>query len=81
MNLYAQVRLGNLCAVLPDGFLDVLGQPQGVFARPLTEPVIAHSIGLVAADRDPPSPMAQALFEVGEDLDSRLFVEPSSVCA
>ncbi len=80
INLYAQVRLGRLSTVLPDSFLEVVGQPEGVFAMPLTEPVIAHSIGLVAADRNPPSPMAQALFDIGEDLDSGLFVGPSSVC-
>ncbi|MDH3639152.1 MAG: LysR family transcriptional regulator [Gammaproteobacteria bacterium] len=74
INLYAQVRLGKLSTILPDSFLAVAGKAEGVFTLPLTEPDIAHTIGLVAADRDPPSPMAHALFDVGEDLDSRVFV-------
>ena len=79
INLYAQVRLGKLSTVLPESFLDVVGTPKGVFALPLTEPDIAHTVGLVAADRNPPSPMAQALFDIGEDLDSQVFTGPYSV--
>ncbi len=73
VNLLAQVRLGNLSTILPASFLAVAGRPEGVRALTLTEPDIAHTIGLVAPDREPATPMAQALFEVGEDLDPGIF--------
>jgi len=68
VNLVTHVRLGRVGTILPASFIDNMGIDQGLRAVPLTEPDITHSIGLVAADRDPPSPLAQALFATAESL-------------
>jgi hypothetical protein len=36
---------------------------------PLVNPVIEHSVGLVAVDRDPVSPLVLAMFECARGLD------------
>jgi DNA-binding transcriptional LysR family regulator len=68
-NLYAQVLLGQMATVLPESFLDVIGLGDKASAVKLTEPEVCYTIGLVASDRDPPSPLAQAMFDIGETAD------------
>jgi DNA-binding transcriptional LysR family regulator len=63
INLCANVHLMNLASVIPEYFLDVLGPISDVCAVPLTEPLVEHSVGLVAVDRDPMSPLVVAAFE------------------
>lgn len=71
-NLYAQVLLGQMASVLPESFLDIIGLRNSVGAVRLTEPEVSCTIGLVASDRDPPSPLAQAMFDIGETTDLSL---------
>jgi hypothetical protein len=40
-----------------------LGNVSGIKAIPLDEPKVEHSVGLVVADRDPLSPLIEALRE------------------
>jgi hypothetical protein len=40
-----------------------MGPISDVRAVPLIEPVVEHSVGLVAVDRDPVSPLVLAAFE------------------
>jgi DNA-binding transcriptional LysR family regulator len=63
INLCANVRLMGLASVIPEYFLEVLGPISDVRAVPLTEPLIEHTVGLVAVDRDPVSPLVLAAFE------------------
>ena len=63
INLCANVHLMGLASVIPEYFLDVLGPISDVRAVPLTEPHVEHSVGLVAVDRDPVSPLVLAAFE------------------
>lgn len=63
INLCANVHLMALVSVVPEYFLDVMGPISDVRAVPLIEPVIEHSVGLVAVDRDPVSPLVLAAFE------------------
>lgn len=63
INLCANVHLMGLASIIPEYFLEVLGPISDVRAVPLIEPVIAHSVGLVAVDRDPMSPLVLAAFE------------------
>ena len=37
---------------------------------PLTSPVVEHSVGLVAVDRDPVSPLVLAVFESAQGLET-----------
>lgn len=73
INLCANVRLTGLASVIPEYFLEVLGPISDVRAVPLTAPLIEHSVGLIAVDRDPASPLVLAAFACAK------VVEPPSV--
>ncbi len=63
INLCANVHLMGLVSVIPEYFLDVIGPISDVRAVPLIEPLVEHSVGLIAVDRDPISPLVLAAFE------------------
>jgi hypothetical protein len=42
--------------------LSLLGRPEGTRALRLVGPEVAHVMGIVIADREPPLPLARALF-------------------
>jgi DNA-binding transcriptional LysR family regulator len=63
LNLCANVRLMGLTSIIPEYFLDVIGPISDVRAVHLSEPLLEHSVGLVALDRDPVSPLILAAFE------------------
>ena len=63
INLCATVRLMGLTSIIPAYFLEVMGPIADVRAIPLTDPVVEHSVGLVAVDRDPVSPLILAAFD------------------
>jgi hypothetical protein len=45
-------------------------------AFPLTDPLVEHSVGLVAVDRDPISPLVQAAFECARDIEPPVMSRP-----
>jgi hypothetical protein len=53
----------GLASIIPEYFLEVMGPISDVRAVPLTDPPVEHSVGLVAVDRDPISPLVLAAFE------------------
>jgi DNA-binding transcriptional LysR family regulator len=63
INLCSNVRLMGLASVMPQYVVEVLGTVSGIKAIPLDEPKVEHSVGLVVADRDPLSPLIEALRE------------------
>jgi DNA-binding transcriptional LysR family regulator len=68
MNLFASVRTMGLASIMPEYFSNVLGPMQGVKAIPLSEPSVQHSVGLVAANREPLPPLITALFASAKGL-------------
>ena len=69
VNLCSSVHLMGLATVIPEHFLAVLGPMSDILTVPLTDPVVEHSIGLVAVDRDPISPLVLAAFECAPHLE------------
>jgi DNA-binding transcriptional LysR family regulator len=69
INLCANVRLMGLASIIPEYFLDVLGPIPEISAIPLTEPLVEHTVGLVAVDRDPISPLVLAAFECARETE------------
>jgi DNA-binding transcriptional LysR family regulator len=63
INLYANVHLMGLASIVPEYFLKILGPMSDNRTVPLKAPEIEHSVGLVAVDRDPVSPLVLAVFE------------------
>ena len=63
INLISNVHLMGMVSVIPEYFLSVLGPMADIRTVPLMEPLVEHSVGLVAVDRDPVSPLVLAAFE------------------
>jgi DNA-binding transcriptional LysR family regulator len=62
INLCSHVSSGRWSAVMPQALLSLFGLPEKAVALPLIDPPVSQVIGLVIADRDPPLPLARALF-------------------
>ena len=77
INLCANVRLMGLSSIIPEYFLDVIGPISDVRAVPLTDPIIEHSVGLVALDRDPISPLVLAAFECAKVVEPPIASRPA----
>ncbi len=69
INLCANVRLTGLASVIPEYFLEVIGPISDVRAVPLTTPLVEHSVGLIAVDRDPVSPLVLAAFKCAKQIE------------
>lgn len=57
----AHVRSGAWSSIVPQAFLPLFREDDGVRAIPLVQPTVAHSVGLVVPDREPLTPSAHAL--------------------
>jgi DNA-binding transcriptional LysR family regulator len=64
--MLAHVCTGAWSAILPRSVLDLIGVPAGVQVLPLTEPAVAWATGLVVPQREPRSPMVEALMAEAE---------------
>lgn len=71
MNLLSSVRSMGLSSIMPEYFVGILGNFEGVKAVPLVNPKIEHTVGLVALARDPQSPLVAALFKAAEKVLTR----------
>ncbi|HYZ62982.1 MAG TPA: LysR family transcriptional regulator [Acetobacteraceae bacterium] len=58
--IMAHVRLGGWSSIVPHSALAVLGPGTDVRALQLDRPSVVHTVGLVASNRDPLSPLARA---------------------
>jgi DNA-binding transcriptional LysR family regulator len=59
--LFAHVRTGRWASVMPAKLAEVLGLTEKVRAIPIVEPEVSHSIGLVVPQRNPLTPLINAL--------------------
>ena len=66
VNLYTHVQMAGLATVLPEIFLGVMGEAARIRAIPLISPVVEHSVGLVAHDRDPLPKVVKAMLDLAE---------------
>lgn len=73
INLCSNVHLMGLASIVPEYFLEVLGPMSDIHAIPLINPQIEHSVGLVAVDRDPVSPLVLAVFESAQGIETPLL--------
>jgi DNA-binding transcriptional LysR family regulator len=69
INLISNVHLMGMTSVIPEYFLSVLGPMADICRVPLVDPLVEHSVGLVAVDRDPVSPLVLAAFECARNLE------------
>ena len=71
INLWSNVRHMGLASIMPDYILDILGHEPGITAIPLKSPEVAHSVGVVAVDRDPLAPLIRAFCEAAKSFSSQ----------
>ncbi len=69
LTMWAHLRSGAWCTVLPHPFLYLFGEPPGTRAIPLAPGEHDHTIGLVVPDRDPLTPSARELLRIAGKLD------------
>ncbi|UMY16542.1 LysR family transcriptional regulator [Methylobacterium organophilum] len=62
--LMTHVRTLRWASIMPAILADALGPTEGVRSIPIVEPDLEHTIGLVAARRDPMTPMVTALIGI-----------------
>jgi DNA-binding transcriptional LysR family regulator len=66
--LFAHVRTGRWASVMPAKLAAVLGLTDTVRAIPIVKPVVTHSIGLVVPQRNPLTPLINALVSEAKQL-------------
>lgn len=64
VNLYTHVQMAGLATVLPEIFIGLMGDSARIRAIPLVAPVVEHSVGLVAHDRDPLPKVVKAMLDL-----------------
>ena len=61
--LYAHIRTGKWSSIMPLNLAETLGLIEPVRAIPIVEPDASHVVGLVAAQREPRTPLVAALLD------------------
>lgn len=69
LTLWAHVRSGRWASILPQPFLHLLGEPEGIRAVPFESDTPGHTIGLVVPDREPLTPSARELFTLAGEVN------------
>ncbi|WP_407529258.1 LysR family transcriptional regulator [Methylobacterium oryzisoli] len=76
--LLTHVHTLRWASVMPAILIDALGPKTDVRAIPIVEPSLQHTIGLVALQRDPPTPMVNSLVSIARDVARRLTPNSTS---
>ncbi len=61
--LYAHIRTGKWSSIMPLNLAETLGLSEPIRAIPIVEPDASHVVGLVAAQREPRTPLVAALLD------------------
>ena len=75
LTLWSHLRSGQWSSVLPQTFLSLFGQPEGLRAIPLEGPRTRQTVGVVIPDREPLTPSARELARIVKDLDVAAALE------
>jgi DNA-binding transcriptional LysR family regulator len=68
ITLWSHLKFGHWSTVLPNSFLPLIGEVDGLVALALVEPDASHAVGLVASDRDPLPPVARAFLNLAKQV-------------
>jgi len=66
--LFAHVRTGRWASVMPAKLAEALGLTEQVRAIPIVDPEVTHSVGLVVPQRNPLTPLINALMSEAKQL-------------
>ena len=70
--LFSHVRTGRWASVMPAQLAETLGLTNVLRAIPITEPEVAHSVGLISPAREPTTPLTAALVAVSRAVAATL---------
>jgi DNA-binding transcriptional LysR family regulator len=71
ITLWSHLKFGQWSTVVPNSFLSLIGEVDGLVALTLVEPDASHAVGLVASDRDPLPPVARAFLDAAKQVNLR----------
>jgi DNA-binding transcriptional LysR family regulator len=71
ITLWSHLKFGQWSTVLPNSFLPLIGEVDGLVALALIEPDASHAVGLVASDRDPLPLIARTFLNVAKQVGLR----------
>jgi len=75
-NLVSHASAGQWSSIVPRQLLQFFGIPANTRAIELVEPVARRTIGYIAAERDPPSPLVRNLFAIPLPGDIAALIRP-----
>jgi DNA-binding transcriptional LysR family regulator len=75
-NLCSHVSSGLWSSIVPIQLLQFFGVPRGAEAIELVEPTAQRTIGLIMANREPPSPLARNLFAMERPANIGSLIAP-----
>ena len=75
VTLWSHIRDGKWSTIVPQTFLLLLEKRHDWISLPLVEPEAIHTLGLVAADREPLAPLTRALLEFAQGFDMSAEIE------
>lgn len=79
--ILSHVRTGGWTSIVPHTYVGQLGLTPDLRALHLVDPVCTHSIGLVVSDREPLTPVANALLRCARAIDLERALENATGCA
>jgi len=77
--LYAHVRSGKWASIMPARLAEALDLTDNLRAIPIGSPHVAHEVGLVVPDREPMTPLANALVAEARKLARELAANPAGI--
>jgi DNA-binding transcriptional LysR family regulator len=75
VTLWSHLLFGQWSTVVPQTFLLLFERMRGLLSIPLVEPETFHTLGLVAADREPLAPLTRALLDFARGIDLTAEIE------
>ncbi len=76
--LFSHIRTGQWSSIMPLNLAETFGFAEPIRAIPIVEPDASHLVGLVAARREPHTPLVAALLDEAMTLASLFGTPPSS---
>jgi DNA-binding transcriptional LysR family regulator len=73
--LFSHIRTGKWSSIMPLNLAETLGFAEPIRAIPIIDPDAQHAVGLVAAPREPNTPLVVALLDEATRLARRLSAE------
>jgi len=70
--LFSHVRTGKWASIIPQKIVDIFGLTDEIRGIPITDPEVAHTVGLVVPEREPTTPLISALLSEARRLAPKL---------